>query len=268
MEACLSARVVVSIWCHAVSSPPAPMGALDTKVGDIGGARFRHAQPVQGEQAGKSVVAGRGGLGRGQEPDRLLAVKPKRLRITRHRGATNVGDGGVGEGFLLVMVTMVAPSVGRWRKTGDARQSSQGQRRGEGGRTVVFVHPHGASKSRIAAAWLESDERARPVTFNPVRRLVSDPPSPVAPTLSNRGSAAAVVVGQVVRRLPAGPAATAADRGPRPPQRRERASSTPSAQPIAALPPSPSSASRCTPIRRQVAAVSTTSPFPHHDHSV
>jgi hypothetical protein len=100
------------------------MGALDTKVGDIGGARFRHAQPVQGEQAGKSVVAGRGGLGRGQEPDRLLAVKPKRLRITRHRGATNVGDGGVGEGFLLDHVTVETGQSGQPPSQGGATAAS------------------------------------------------------------------------------------------------------------------------------------------------
>ena len=72
------------------------MGALDTKVDDIGRARFGYSQPVQGEQAGEGVVAGRSGLGCGQEPDCLLAVKPKRLGITRHRGATNMGGGGVG----------------------------------------------------------------------------------------------------------------------------------------------------------------------------
>jgi hypothetical protein len=69
------------------------MGALDTKVDDIGRARFGYSQPVQGEQAGEGVVARRSGLGRGQEPDCLLAVKPKRLGITRHRGATNMGGG-------------------------------------------------------------------------------------------------------------------------------------------------------------------------------
>jgi hypothetical protein len=68
------------------------MGALDTKVGDIGRARFGYSQPVQGEQAGEGVVAGRSGLGRGQEPDCLLASgnhAPPR--------ATNMGGGGVGE---------------------------------------------------------------------------------------------------------------------------------------------------------------------------
>jgi hypothetical protein len=40
------------------------MGALHTKAGDIGCARFRHPQSVQDEQAGKGVVAGGGGLGR------------------------------------------------------------------------------------------------------------------------------------------------------------------------------------------------------------
>jgi hypothetical protein len=246
-------------------------GAQDRIPGDRSGGAGHHPRHddrrLAGRRPGRPTTPRR----TGSKTSSACASAPRRRRERpapaargRHPGMRTATAVTV----FLVMVTMVAPSVGRWRKTGDARQSSQGQRRGEGGRTVVFVHPHGASKSRIAAAWLESDERARPVTFNPVRRLVSDPPSPVAPTLSNRGSAAAVVVGQVVRRLPAGPAATAADRGPRPPQRRERASSTPSAQPIAALPPSPSSASRCTPIRRQVAAVSTTSPFPHHDHSV
>jgi hypothetical protein len=78
-----------------------PVGLLDTKVDDIGRARFGYSQPVQGEQAGEGVVAGRGGLSRSQEPDRLLAVKAKRLRITRHRRATNVGGGGVGERSLL-----------------------------------------------------------------------------------------------------------------------------------------------------------------------
>ena len=71
--------------------------ALDTKIDDIGRARFGYSQPVQGEQAGEGVVAGRSGLGCGQEPDCLLAVKPKRLGIARHRGATNMGGGGVGE---------------------------------------------------------------------------------------------------------------------------------------------------------------------------
>ena len=47
------------------------------------------------------MIAGRGGLSRGQEPGRLLAVKAERLRITRHRGATNVGGRGVGERSLL-----------------------------------------------------------------------------------------------------------------------------------------------------------------------
>ena len=37
------------------------MGPLDTKVDDIGGAGFRYSQPVQSKQAGKGVVAGRGG---------------------------------------------------------------------------------------------------------------------------------------------------------------------------------------------------------------
>jgi hypothetical protein len=74
-----------------------PVGPLDTKVDDIGRACLGYSQPVQGEQAGEGVIAGRGGLSRGQEPDRLLAVEAKRLRITRHRGATNVGGGGVGE---------------------------------------------------------------------------------------------------------------------------------------------------------------------------
>jgi hypothetical protein len=67
--------------------PRGPDGrALDTKVDDIGRARFGYSQPVQGAQAGEGVVPGRSGLGRGQEPDCLLAVKPKRLGITRHRG--------------------------------------------------------------------------------------------------------------------------------------------------------------------------------------
>jgi len=61
----------------------------------------RHVRPAR---CGRGVVelallhqGVAGGLGRGQEPNRLLAVKPKRLRLTRHRGATNVRDGGVGE---------------------------------------------------------------------------------------------------------------------------------------------------------------------------
>jgi hypothetical protein len=84
------------------------MGALDTKVDDIGRARFGYSQPVQGEQAGEGVVAGRSGLGRGQEPDCLLAVKPKRLGITRHRGATNMSGGGVGERSLLDRIAIEA----------------------------------------------------------------------------------------------------------------------------------------------------------------
>jgi hypothetical protein len=84
------------------------MGALDTKVDDIGRARFGYSQPVQGEQAGEGVVTGRSGLGRGQEPDCLLAVKPKRLGITRHRGATNMSGGGVGERSLLDRIAIEA----------------------------------------------------------------------------------------------------------------------------------------------------------------
>ena len=72
------------------------MGPLDTKVDDIGRAYLGYSQPVQGEEADEGVIAGRGGLSCGQEPDRLLTVKAKRLRIARHRGATNVGGGGVG----------------------------------------------------------------------------------------------------------------------------------------------------------------------------
>jgi hypothetical protein len=89
------------------------MGALDAKVGDIGFARFRHPQSVQDEQAGEGVVAGGGGLGGGQEPDRFLAVKPERLRVTRHRGTTNVGEGGVGEGTLLDRVAVEASQGGQ-----------------------------------------------------------------------------------------------------------------------------------------------------------
>jgi hypothetical protein len=85
-----------------------PMATLDTKIDDIDRARFGYSQPVQGKQAGKGVVAGRSGLGRGQEPHRLFAVKAKRLRITRHRRATNVGDGGVGERSLLNRVAVEA----------------------------------------------------------------------------------------------------------------------------------------------------------------
>jgi hypothetical protein len=59
------------------------------------------------------VVAGRGGLSRGQEPDRLLAVKPKRLRVTRHRRATDMGDGGVGKSSLLDRVAVEASQGGQ-----------------------------------------------------------------------------------------------------------------------------------------------------------
>ena len=90
-----------------------PMGVLHAKVGDLGLARLRHPQSVQGEQAGEGVVAGGGGLGRSQEPDRFLAVKPKRLRVTRHLGAANVGDGGVGEGTLRDRVAVEAGQGGQ-----------------------------------------------------------------------------------------------------------------------------------------------------------
>jgi hypothetical protein len=86
---------------------------LDTKVDNIGPACLGHSQPVQGEQAGKGVIAGRGGLSGGQEPDRLLAVKAKGLGITRHRGATNVSGGGVGERSLLDRVAVEAGQGGQ-----------------------------------------------------------------------------------------------------------------------------------------------------------
>jgi hypothetical protein len=90
-----------------------PMGALHPEVADVSCARFRDPQTVQGEQAGKGVVAGAGGLGRGQEPDRLLAVQPKRLRVARHLGATNVGDGGVGERSFLDRMAVEAGQGGQ-----------------------------------------------------------------------------------------------------------------------------------------------------------
>jgi hypothetical protein len=93
------------------------MATLDTKIDDIGRARFGYSQPVQGKQAGKGVVASRSGLGRGQEPHRLFAVKAKRLRITRHRRATNVGDGGVGERSLLHRVAVETARVASRRAT-------------------------------------------------------------------------------------------------------------------------------------------------------
>jgi hypothetical protein len=68
--------------------------------------------------------SGRGGLGRGQEPDRLLAVEAKRLRITRHRGATNVGGGGVGERSLLDRVAVEAGQGGQ--PTGDGGAAPAG----------------------------------------------------------------------------------------------------------------------------------------------
>ncbi len=89
------------------------MGAFHAKVGDIGGAGFRYPQSVQGEQAGKGVVAGGGGLGCGQEPDRFLAVKSKGLRVTRHRGPTDMCDGGVGESTLLDGVAVEAGQGGQ-----------------------------------------------------------------------------------------------------------------------------------------------------------
>jgi hypothetical protein len=47
------------------------------------------------------MVAGRGGLGSGQEPGRLLAVQPKRLGVARNRRTPHVRDGGAGECGLL-----------------------------------------------------------------------------------------------------------------------------------------------------------------------
>jgi hypothetical protein len=92
-----------------------PMGPLHPEVGDVGGARLRHPQAVQGEQAGKGVVAGGGSLGGAQEPDRLVAVQSKRLRVVRRLATPNVGDGGVGERALLDRVAVEAGQGGQPR---------------------------------------------------------------------------------------------------------------------------------------------------------
>jgi hypothetical protein len=120
------------------------MGALYPKVDDLSRASFGDSQPVQGKQAGEGVVAGRSGLGCSQEPDRLLAVKSKRLRITRHRGATNVGDGGVGERSLLDRVAV---------ETGQGGQPS-----GQGGATATRLLQLAGVGLDVAAAHIQQPD--------------------------------------------------------------------------------------------------------------
>jgi hypothetical protein len=68
------------------------MAAVDAELVDVGGQGLGDPQPGQQQQAGEGVIAGAGGLGGVQEPDRLSPVEAKGGRGVVGRRPPDVGE--------------------------------------------------------------------------------------------------------------------------------------------------------------------------------